>query len=264
MYLVAQPSRARERLEEALESADLEVAGVAGNLEAIREADLAAVDVMLARTNDETPSEVLEGIEECGALEMTRVALLMDEVAPSWVNQALRVGVRGILPAELDGNQLSAAIRAIALGLVVLYPSEGPWVRESTADAYGVESLTPRETEVMQMLGQGRSNKEIAELLKISEHTAKFHVASVLGKLRAATRAEAVSIAMRRGLISLQIASARVPAVFLPAAGSDKFRGYGKSRRDHQGNPGDGREAVQGCSGKPEARGRLLQEAGDR
>ena len=70
-------------------------------------------------------------------------------------------------------------------------------------ELYAVEMLTPREKEVLQMLGLGKSNKEIAARLKISEHTAKFHVASVLGKLGAATRAEAVSIAMRRGLILL-------------------------------------------------------------
>ena len=203
VFLVAESSWARERLEEALESADLLVVGVASDLEGINEADLVGVDLMLAQTNGEAPAEILDNVEASGAMEVTRVALLMDDVAPSWVNRALRAGVRGILPLGVDGNQLSAAIRAITQGLVVLYPSEDRLSRRTRLDAYEAEVLTRREKEVVQMLGQGRSNKEIAALLKISDHTAKFHVASVLGKLGAATRAEAVSIAMRRGLILL-------------------------------------------------------------
>ena len=203
VFLVAESSWARERLEEALESADLLVVGVASDLEGINEVDLVGVDLMLAQTNGEAPAEILDNVEASGAMEVTRVALLMDDVAPSWVNRALRAGVRGILPLEVDGNQLSAAIRAITQGLVVLYPSEDRLSRRTRLDEYEAEVLTRREKEVVQMLGQGRSNKEIAALLKISDHTAKFHVASVLGKLGAATRAEAVSIAMRRGLILL-------------------------------------------------------------
>lgn len=204
VFVVAESGRARERLEEALESAaDLEVAGAAPDLERIRDADLTGVDVMLAETGHEAPGEVLENVEESGALEATRVALLTDDSTAAFVNQALRAGVRGILPAEVGGNQLSAAIRAIAQGLVVLYPSEDLLSRAAGLEEYAVETLTPREKEVLQMLGQGKSNKEIAARLKISEHTVKFHVASVLGKLGAATRTEAVSLAMRRGLILL-------------------------------------------------------------
>ena len=64
-----------------------------------------------------------------------------------------------------------------------------------------MEPLTARERDVLEMLAQGRGNREIAAQLRISEHTVKFHVASILGKLGAATRTEAVSIALRRGLI---------------------------------------------------------------
>jgi DNA-binding CsgD family transcriptional regulator len=69
--------------------------------------------------------------------------------------------------------------------------------------AENVEALTPREHEVLQMLTSGLLNKQIAARLKISEHTAKFHVASILGKLGAGTRAEAVAIGVRRGLVLL-------------------------------------------------------------
>ena len=65
------------------------------------------------------------------------------------------------------------------------------------------ESLTRRELEVLQMLAAGLSNKEIAARLNISDHTVKFHVASILGKLGAGSRTEAVSLGIRRGLVLL-------------------------------------------------------------
>jgi two-component system, NarL family, response regulator YdfI len=65
------------------------------------------------------------------------------------------------------------------------------------------ESLTRRELEVLQMLAAGLSTKEIAARLNISEHTIKFHVASILGKLGAGSRTEAVSLGIRRGLVLL-------------------------------------------------------------
>jgi DNA-binding CsgD family transcriptional regulator len=66
-----------------------------------------------------------------------------------------------------------------------------------------VEALTPREVEVLRLMGDGLVNKEIAERLGISEHTAKFHVASILGKLQASSRTDAVAQGMRRGLIPI-------------------------------------------------------------
>ena len=63
--------------------------------------------------------------------------------------------------------------------------------------------LTPREIEVLQLLSEGLGNKEIASRLNISEHTAKFHVASILGKLGATTRTEAVTLGIRHGLVMI-------------------------------------------------------------
>ena len=65
------------------------------------------------------------------------------------------------------------------------------------------EALTPREREVLELLGHGLSNRQIADALAISEHTAKFHVASVSAKLGASSRTEAVRLGVRRGLITL-------------------------------------------------------------
>jgi two-component system, NarL family, response regulator YdfI len=207
VFLIAESSGALERLENALEAADFEIAGTAPDFENLPGVILEDVDVTVADAGDGPPGEALQTIQESGLLGATRVALLTDEAAPVWVSQALRAGVRGVLRAEVSGQQLRAALDAIAHGLVVLYPSEVFTERktEATPDGFGIamEPLTPREKEVLQMLGQGRSNKQIAGGLKISEHTVKFHVASVLGKLGVSTRTEAVSLAMRRGLILL-------------------------------------------------------------
>jgi DNA-binding NarL/FixJ family response regulator len=66
-----------------------------------------------------------------------------------------------------------------------------------------VEAFTPREIEVLRLLADGLVNKEIADRLGISEHTAKFHVASILGKLQASSRTDAVAQGLRRGLIPI-------------------------------------------------------------
>ena len=76
-----------------------------------------------------------------------------------------------------------------------LWPTRSPGLEELR------EALTPRESEVLQMLASGLGNKEIAAKLAISEHTVKFHVASILGKLGASSRTEAVSLGIRRGLV---------------------------------------------------------------
>ena len=65
------------------------------------------------------------------------------------------------------------------------------------------EQMTPREHDVLELLGEGLSNRAIADRLGISEHTVKFHVASIYGKLHATTRAEAVRRAFRRGMLTL-------------------------------------------------------------
>jgi two-component system nitrate/nitrite response regulator NarL len=117
----------------------------------------------------------------------------------------LRRGVRGVLFRDADADQVSAALGVLDKGLVVLdaelpeliaAPQTGP-----TPES--VESLTPREMEVLGLLSQGLANKAIAERLGISEHTAKFHVNSIISKLGAEGRTEAVVRAARLGLVVL-------------------------------------------------------------
>jgi DNA-binding NarL/FixJ family response regulator len=110
-----------------------------------------------------------------------------------------------LLPTSATAEEIVAAIEAASAGLFVahvdfFYEAEPPV--PATAEAL-LEPLTPRELEVLHALAAGLGNKTIATQLHISEHTAKFHVSQILAKLDAGSRAEAVSIAMRRGLLPL-------------------------------------------------------------
>ena len=106
-------------------------------------------------------------------------------------------------PATSTRPALAAAVRAAAAGLIVLDPM---YAGESGIHTHGRpsaegEMLTAREREVLQLVAAGLPNKAIARELGISEHTAKFHVGSLLGKLGAASRTEAVTLATRRGIL---------------------------------------------------------------
>jgi DNA-binding NarL/FixJ family response regulator len=96
-------------------------------------------------------------------------------------------------------------LQAVADGFLVLSPEESAAIQTDAGalrePTEAIETLTTREKEVLQKIANGLANKEIAVRLNISEHTVKFHVASILGKLGASSRTEAVTIGMRRGLI---------------------------------------------------------------
>ena len=109
---------------------------------------------------------------------------------------------------DAGADEITAALRAVMQGLVVLHPAiarlTGPRpALTARPDADLEEPLTERETEVLQLLSLGLPNKSIAARLGISEHTAKFHVGSIMAKLGAASRTEAVAQAARRGLLIL-------------------------------------------------------------
>ncbi len=114
-------------------------------------------------------------------------------------------GARGILSRQVEGAGLLAAMRAVTEGLTAIdshLADELFSVREPVPEQ-PVESLTSRELEVLWLLADGQPNKSIASRLDISEHTVKFHVNSILGKLGAQSRTQAVSLATRLGLIKL-------------------------------------------------------------
>jgi DNA-binding NarL/FixJ family response regulator len=152
-------------------------------------------------------SQALEGVDT-EDLDIRRddgpviLALVPDRIhAPdAWAS-----GIRGLLSRDAGAEILVSALQAVAQGMVVLDPELADSVLPTIDDPTGtlVEELTPREIEVLQLLAEGLSNKAIAHRLDISEHTVKFHVNAILGKLGAQSRTEAVVRATRLGLILL-------------------------------------------------------------
>jgi DNA-binding NarL/FixJ family response regulator len=116
---------------------------------------------------------------------------------------ALECGVRAILPHQAPAAQIVAALYAAAAGLLAVPAKSSSLLIQPLESESEIEALTPRELEVFEMLAEGFSNKKIAAKLNISEHTAKFHVNSILGKLHAGTRTEAVMRGLRRGILKV-------------------------------------------------------------
>jgi DNA-binding NarL/FixJ family response regulator len=143
----------------------------------------------------------LAQIDDLGEEGLPVIALLTDDgQAP----EVWAAGVRGLLFRDAGVEPLLAALQAASQGLAVYDPSLAPGpspARDPSLDL--VEELTPRETEVLQLLADGLTNKAIAQRLGISDHTVKFHVNAVLGKLGAQSRTEAVVRATRLGLLHL-------------------------------------------------------------
>jgi len=132
---------------------------------------------------------------------LTIVALVADEAA---AGAALAAEARGVLARDAPPERVVAAVRAALDGLMVLDPSLAGLLQRPAADLDPpVETLTAREAEVLQLLAQGLTNRAVADRLGISEHTAKFHVNAILGKLGAQGRTDAVVRAARLGLIVL-------------------------------------------------------------
>ena len=144
-------------------------------------------------------SSGLEHLDETASRSLRVLAVLADEGQAA---EALGAGARGVVLRDAGGARLAAAVRAVAEGLMVLDDAAAESVlRPRPAAPATVEHLTPREQEVLQLLAQGLSNKLIAARLGISDHTVKFHVNAILGKLGAQSRTEAIAQAARLGLV---------------------------------------------------------------
>jgi DNA-binding NarL/FixJ family response regulator len=136
------------------------------------------------------------------------LVVLVDEPSGAWVIDALRNGVAAVLPRSATPEELVAAIGAAAAGLVTIPAELLPSVLRPARAAVAIASeprapLSPREVEILRLLADGLPNKIIAARLGISDHTVKTHVASILDKLGAGTRAEAVALGVRQGVILL-------------------------------------------------------------
>jgi two-component system, NarL family, response regulator YdfI len=199
--IIMAPSHARrEWLRQALQDTDVRVAAVSSTF-----------PLMRSLMDEKMPDAVLIDMESISDSEATQDWLqnLLD-VAPviffSPVSDSviftrlLRASGGAMLRADATAEQILHAILAASSGLIAF---DGSLIPESESPSDVVEELTSRETEVLQLLAEGFANREIANRLEISEHTIKFHIRSILGKLGASTRTEAVTRGFRAGLIDL-------------------------------------------------------------
>jgi DNA-binding NarL/FixJ family response regulator len=184
-------------------------------LRASREFDLLQValpSTLLFRAQSESPDVIViaEG-EAFLARAGTRRALeevfseipavlLAAEPNAAVVRSAARIKIYSVIPLEVTAHQLGTAIAATVAGFAVTVPRPPATPANVMRIA---EELTAREVEVLRLMARGHTNKQLAVQLNISEHTAKFHVSSVLAKLGAQTRTEAVTIGMTRGLVAI-------------------------------------------------------------
>ncbi len=207
-FIVAPSPLVRAGLENILAAQRVEVVGAVSSVELLADGLVEGeADVVLVDASGDQFETVLGSFDQLELGSEVAVVLLADHPAPGWVAEAVRAGIGAILPTGASPEQLVAAMQAATAGLIVMHRgaigSNFPGAPASRPLAELPEPLTRREREVLQMLASGLGNKEIATRLTISEHTVKFHVASILGKLGAASRTEAVALAIRHGLVLL-------------------------------------------------------------
>jgi two-component system nitrate/nitrite response regulator NarL len=204
VHVVAPSAAGRAALRARVEGPGIEVVGEGPAV------DGAPADVDLVLLGTLPPVAMASG-ESAGAAPGALVAVTDDpRAAATLAGRAARSW--GVVPTDGSRADLRAAVAAVARGFAVLPAAlaarllpraSGPPPAAGSPPDGAVEPLTPREREVLDLLAQGLTNRRIAERLGISEHTAKFHVAAICGKLGAATRAEAVTRGLRGGLITL-------------------------------------------------------------
>ena len=156
--------------------------------------DLALLDMRMPVKNGiETTKEIRSRFPDARVLILT--AFDGDEE----LHNALQAGAQGYVLKSSTGEKLIPAVRAVAAGQ--------RWIPQEVADRLTArnqfEELTPREVQVLQQLARGLANKEIADVLRITEYTVKDHLKSILAKLRVTDRTEAVTAALQRGIIHL-------------------------------------------------------------
>ena len=178
------------------------VGQMASDADVIAEANVYRPDIVLWDMGWE-PVEWsrLDGLAELRDHGMNSVVLLQEASSGA---EAWQAGARGLLLRQVEADRLVAALHAVERGLVVwddAVPMPTIAAAADTPPSVGV--LTPREHDVLMLLAEGLPNKVVADRLQISEHTVKFHVNAIMGKLGAQSRTEAVVLATRRGLILL-------------------------------------------------------------
>ena len=176
----------------------LEVVGEAADgVEAIAEyrksrPDITLVDLRLPK---------LSGVEVIQRIRMeaphARLIVLTTYDGDEDIYRALKAGAKGYLLKGMTTEELIATIREVHAGRAHIPPA----IAEKLAERMGTEDLTPREAEVLEQIVNGKSNKEIATELAISEATVKTHINSLLSKLGVTDRTQAATAAIRRGIV---------------------------------------------------------------
>jgi len=163
-------------------------------------------DIGLVDWDTQSDSDGVTGILRQIATEI-RTVVLVDGPAPEFTAALLAMGVRGVIDRDSSRDEITSTLQSIAEGLTVLGADTGRQLAERiphgdiSSAVVQAEDLTERELEVLELLAQGIGNKEIAARLEISEHTVKFHISSILSKLSASNRTQAVAHGIRQGLI---------------------------------------------------------------
>ena len=187
---------------------DFTVVGEAGSgAEAVQKAIELRPDVVLLDL--EMPE--MDGVEALERMRKddsdVRVIVFTAFDTDERILSAVQAGAQGYILNGAPRDQLFEAVRVVHAGGSLLEPVvASKLLRHVSGEARSQDvpgSVTPRELEVLRLLGEGRQNKEIANRLTIAERTVKFHVGSILRKLAAGNRTEAVTIAVQRGLIDL-------------------------------------------------------------
>lgn len=131
------------------------------------------------------------------------IVAITDDPAQLWTSAARALGLRAALPFDATAEELVIAVRAVHAGLLAVHPGALAPLPAGDASVATGTLLTAREREIVELMAEGASNRTIAVRLAISRHTVKFHVASILVKLGARSRAEAVAVALRRGFLAV-------------------------------------------------------------
>ena len=161
--------------------------------------DIYKPDVIVWDVSWETPNAVNSlGLLPEDAPPVLALAVTSDQAA-----QARAAGAQALLSRDASPEALAAAAVALSHGLQVTDPALAGVSAVATPELGSASLLTPREQDVLKLLAEGLPNKGVASRLEVSEHTVKFHVNSIMGKLNAQSRTEAVILATRLGLLPL-------------------------------------------------------------